>query len=177
MPTGWSTLKTYVIIHEQVGGVTNGRFDVEVRSSLGRKVVMTPPPHVSGMLVDVLDPYLVGVAHGQIPAVVNPNTFWGILDWKKRDDCSLAPTIFRTTAGVRRRIATVEMAQVMDFPVCRTERMKETDLSLLIDGDVPGRVIQGAIHFLARWKLRIETPPLVKRYIEDSEEQPTSQRA
>ena len=69
------------------------------------------------------------------------------------------------------------MAQVMDFPVCRTKRMKEIDLCLLIDGDVPGKVIQGAIYFLVQWKSRIETSLSVKRSIEDSEEQPTSKQA
>ena len=139
--------------------------------------MLTPPPHVSEMLVDVLDPRLVGTSLGQIPALNEPNTFRGILDWKKRDDCILAPTIYSTSEGVRRRITAVEMAQVMDFPVCRTERMKETDLRLLIDGDVPGKVIQGAIYFLVQWKSGIETPMLVKRSLEDSEEQLTSKRA
>ena len=89
----------------------------------------------------------------------------------------MAPTIYSTTEGVKRKITTVEMAQVMDFPVCRTERMKETDLRLLIDGNVPGKVIQGAIYFLVQWKSGIETPMLVKRSLEDLEEQPTSKRA
>ena len=80
MPTGWSTVETYVIQHEQVGGVTNGRFTVEVRSFLGCKVAMTPTPHVSGMLVDVLDLLLVGTALCQILALDELNTFRGILD-------------------------------------------------------------------------------------------------
>ena len=54
---------------------------------------------------------------------------------------------YSTTEGVRRKIATVKMAQVMDFPVCCTEQMKETDLRLLIEGDVPGKVIQAAVYF------------------------------
>ena len=39
----------------QVGGVTNRRFNVEVCGVLALKLMMTPPPHVSRMLVDVLD--------------------------------------------------------------------------------------------------------------------------
>ena len=138
---------------------------------------MSPPPHVSGMLIDVLDPQIYGCPHGQIPAEGEPNTFRGLLDWKKRNDSILAPTIYSATAGVQRKITTLEMAQVMDFPVCRTEQMKETDLRLLIDGDVPGKVIQGAIYFLAQWKTGIETPLPVKRSLDDSEDQPTSKRA
>ena len=52
----------------------NGRFNIEVRSFLGRKVAMTPPPHVSGMLVDVLDPCL----HG-IPTDLTPVRSWASL--------------------------------------------------------------------------------------------------
>ena len=136
---------------------------------------MTPPPHVSGMLVDVLDPRLHGSPIDRIPVVGEPNTFRGILDWKKREGSILAPTVFSKTGGVRRNLTTNEMAQVMDFPVCRTERMKETDLRLLIDGDVPGKVIQGAIYFLAQWNTGIETPTRVKRSIEELE-QPSNKR-
>ena len=70
-----------------------------------------------------------------------------------------------------RKTTTVEMAQVMDFLVCRTEKMKETDVRLLIDGNVPGTVIQAAIYFLARWNLMITTPSRMKRSREASEVQ------
>ena len=103
------------------------------------------------MLVDVLDPRGRGCPqHGRITLPDEPNTFSGILEWKKRDDSILAPTIYSKTEGVMRRITTVEMAQVMDFPVCHTEQMKETELRLLIDGDIPGKVIQAAIYFSAQ---------------------------
>ena len=136
---------------------------------------MTPPPHVLGMLVDVLDPRVPGASTNLTPVVGEPNTFQGILDWRKREGSILAPTVFSKTGGVRRNLTTNEMAQVMDFPVCRTERMKETDLSLLIDGDVPGKVIQGAIYFLAQWNSGIETPLRVKRSLEEWE-QPSNKR-
>ena len=131
---------------------------MEVHSFLGLKLLMTPLLHVSGMLVDVLDPQLPGCPkQHRIPVPDELNTFRGILDWKKKDDPILAPTIYSKTEGVKRKITTVEMAQVMDFSVCLTERMKGTNVRLLIEGDVQGKVIQGAIHFLARWNLRIKT--------------------
>ena len=133
MLIGWSTVEMYVIQHEQVPEITNGRFNVEVCSFMGWKVVQTPPPHVSEILVDVLYPWIEGCAHRQIPAIDEHNTFWGILDWNKKDDSILAPTIYRTTEGFRQEITTVEMAQVMDFPFFCTDQMKETDLRMYMD--------------------------------------------
>ena len=65
---------------------------------------------MSGILIDVLDPRLVGAAHGQIPALEGSNKFRGIFDWNKKDDSILAPTIYSKTEGVKRKITTVEMA-------------------------------------------------------------------
>ena len=102
--------------------MTNGRFKVEVWGLSGLELVLTHPPNVSGMLVDVLDPRERGCPkHSRIPLPDEPNTFHGILEWRKRDDSILAPTIYSKTEGVMRRITTVEMAQVIDIPVCRTE--------------------------------------------------------
>lgn len=69
------------------------------------------------------------------------NTFRKILDWKKKDNPILAPTIYSTTEGVMHKTTTVEIAQVIEFSVCPTEQMEETNLHLLIDKDVPGKVI------------------------------------
>ena len=82
---------------------------------------MTPPPHVSGILVDVLDPCVHSVSTNLSPVVGEPNTVRGILDWRKQDDSILTPTIFSVTGGVKQKFTTNKMAQVMDFPVCRTE--------------------------------------------------------
>ena len=60
MSKGWSTLRTYYIQHDWVGGVTNRRFNVKICSFLGWKLLMTPPPNVSGMLVNLLDPRTIG---------------------------------------------------------------------------------------------------------------------
>ena len=79
MPQGWSTVRTDFIQHDQVGEVTNGRFNVEVYSFLGR-----PPPHVSEMLVNVVDPQVHGRPQRRIPVPDKPNTFRVILDWKKK---------------------------------------------------------------------------------------------
>ena len=154
-----------------------GALELKVWGLSGLELALTHPPHVSGMLVDILDPReSKRSSRGRIPLPDEPNTFRGILKWKKRDDSILAPTIYSKTEGVMRRITTVEMAQVMDFPVCHTERMKETDVRLLIDGDVPGKFIQAAIYFVARWNLMITTPSRVKRSREVSEVQVISKR-
>ena len=101
MPKGRSTVRMYDICHNEVGGVTNGRFKVEFHGLSGLKLVMTSPPHVSGMLVDVLDPLEIGCPqHGRIPLPEKLNTFCGLLDWRKRNDHILAPTIYSKTEGV-----------------------------------------------------------------------------
>ena len=79
------------------------------------------------MLVDVLDPKVQSSSRKQrtpLPGI--PKTFHGILDWKKKDDTILASTIYSPTEGIIRKFTTVEMAHVIDFPVCPTEGMKET---------------------------------------------------
>ena len=55
MLEGWSTTRTYNIHYNEVGGVTNGYFKVEVRGVSGLKLLMTPSSHVLGMLVDALE--------------------------------------------------------------------------------------------------------------------------
>ena len=49
------------------------------------KLLMTSLPHVSGMLVNVLDPQLTGCPkQHRILVPDKPNNFRGILDWKKK---------------------------------------------------------------------------------------------
>ena len=148
MPKGWSELRRYFKTHDEVGGVTNGQFQIEVRSIVRMDVPLLELPHVSGLLGDTLDPTVNGSSTSRTPLLVEINTFRGLLDWSKRRDFILAPTIYHKTHGVNRNIAPTEMALVMDLPVCRTERMMESDLFLLIDYVIPGKVVQSAIHIL-----------------------------
>ena len=133
---------------------------------------MTPSQHVAGMLVNVLEPKDKGRSSKLTPLPGEPNTFLAILDWEKKYDIVLAPTIYSLTGGVMHKITTVGMAQVMDFPVCCTEQLDETDVRLLIDDNSLGKDIQAAIFFFSRWNLTIKALTLVKRSMEDSEGQP-----
>ena len=142
MPEGWYEVRRYAESHDNVGGVTNGQFQIKVRSVVGMEVPLLESPHVSGLLGDVLDPKVVGLSTSRTPSEGEINTFRGLLDWNKMQGYILAPTIYHKIHGVDRKITPTEMGLVMDLPVCRTERMKESDLGLLTDYVIPGKVVQ-----------------------------------
>ena len=137
--------------------------------------------HASALLVDVLDPKVSGLSTLRIPLEGEINTFRGLLDWNKRKGYILVPTIYKKenkTHGVDRMITPTEMGLVMDLPVCRTEQMKESDLGLLTDYVIPGKVVQSAIHFLSNWDSDCEQPSSVKRLMEEAGDgnQPVTKR-
>ena len=106
-------------------------------------------PHVSGLIGNALDPTVNGSSTSRTPLPNEINPFQGLLDWSKERDLILAPTIYHKTYGVNQKITPTEMALVMDLPVCRIDQMMESDLLLLTDYVIPGKVVQSAIHFLS----------------------------
>lgn len=55
--------------------------------------------------------------------------------------------------------------------------MNETQLRLLIENNIPGKVIQVAIFFLLSWNLTIEATKAVKSVIKEFEDQSSAKRA
>ena len=81
MPEGWYNIKTYNIHHHKVGGITNSYFKINAPGISGLKLLMTPSPHVSAMLVDVFDPNVEICKRKQgTPLPEESNKFYGILD-------------------------------------------------------------------------------------------------
>ena len=66
MPEGWSKVRRYLNTHDEVGGVTNGRFQIKVRSIAGVDIPRLDCLHVLGLLGDVLDPTVLLNAEGPI---------------------------------------------------------------------------------------------------------------
>ena len=156
--------------HDKVGGVTNSRFEIEVRSVLEADIPLLESQHVSGLLGDALDPTVKSFLKLRTLLPEEINTFRGILDWQEKDNLILAPTIYHKTQVVMRKITPTKMALVTDFPVCRTKRMIEAELRRLIDHGIPGKVIQSAIYFLTSWNTAIEVLSYVKKMLEEAGE-------
>ena len=50
LPPGWKVSHSYNVRHNTVGGVTDGKFYVEVRSVVGIKLARLPVSHVAKAL-------------------------------------------------------------------------------------------------------------------------------
>ena len=152
LPDGWVEKCTYSIHHHEVGGVTDGEFQVEIRSNNCMHAI-TPiaQPSVSGKLGEALDNMQSG------RDVVKPennqiNSSCGLLEWGNRSGRIHTTSIFRPGRGVIRSMLAKEKARVLDFPDTRTNRMIEDDLNLLIENEVPGKVIVASMYFLTAWR-------------------------
>ena len=73
----------YTVRHNEVGGVTNGKFCVEVRSVLGIELSRLPASHVAGVLGEALEDLTSGHAV-DLPTSGELNSFRGILSWAQQ---------------------------------------------------------------------------------------------
>jgi hypothetical protein len=153
LPVGWKGYTSYTLCHTSLGGVTNGRFLVEVRTrSIPKRSVQLAPPSVSGKLGEAL--YMKeGGQNVPIGDIGELNTASGILDWRhmKKGGKVKTPLIYYKIGWVERSMSVQEMARVLDFPVARTSRMTDKQLKILTDREIPGKVITASIFSLSTW--------------------------
>jgi hypothetical protein len=142
-----------------LGGVTNGRFMVEVRTrSIPTRPVQLIPPSVLGKLGVALSMKEGG---RNVPIRDNGelNTASGILDWRhmKKGGKVKTPSIYYKIGGVERSMSVQEIARVLDFPGTRTSRMTDKQIKILTDSEIPGKVITASIFFLTTWNKELRT--------------------
>ena len=94
LPEGWTQEADYSLAHNEVGGVTDGRFTIETRSK-GTVQSTAPrrPPSVSGKLGEALDATNSG-APAPFPIKDAVNTSQGIVEWTKRNDMIQTVSVF-----------------------------------------------------------------------------------
>ena len=115
LPRGWLDSHRYLIVHQEVGGVTDGKFDVEIRTIIGTSLDLRSAPSVSGILGEAMDSMIPGRVTAA-PKAGQANTCRGILKWNDRYKPVIASSVFVPGMGVKRKITEKEMASRTTFP-------------------------------------------------------------
>ena len=77
---GWKVSHSYNVHHNEVGGVTNGKYGEQVKSVLGIELSRLLASHVAEVLGKALNELTSGHAV-DLPTVSELNPVWGILYW------------------------------------------------------------------------------------------------
>ena len=130
LPDGWVQSTREEVQHDTVGGVTDGRFVIDVCTRRGVVWNSELPPTVTGKLGDALGKAVTEgkQVHCPHPREDEPNTWRGLLTWGKRRDVVVADSVFNKKGSVKRNITPKEWGRVLDFPECKTQRMTESEL-------------------------------------------------
>ena len=73
------------------------------------------------------------------------------MTWNERkDDVVVADSVFNKKGSVKRKITLKEWGRVLDFPECKTQRMTESELRLLKDVEIPGKIFYSALYPLSK---------------------------
>ena len=148
-PARWESCYQYDVSHHDVGGVTDGRFHVEVRARIGLSVERLPAPSVPAVLGEALSDVTSG---GQViskPEKNQSNSYRGILQWTSRTHTITASSIYHPDRALKRKITPKEMCRIFDYPTNRTGIMTDQQIKILTSTDKPGKVVQDAIYFLS----------------------------
>ena len=109
LPPAWKISHSHIVRHDEVGGVTNGKFEVEVRSLVGIELSHRPVSHVAGALGEALDELTPG-CRVDLPIAGALNSFRGVLSWAQRKKgCVIAKCVFHPGGAVRRKVSNQEM--------------------------------------------------------------------
>jgi hypothetical protein len=116
------------------------------------KVILTIyPPDVSAKLGSALGGLENGREVDKPPEEGKPNSAAGILDWKSRSGDIHTTTVFRPGKGVIRKMTVREKGRVLDFPDTQTMRMTDEEINILIESEIPGKVVTVSLYFLTTW--------------------------
>ena len=93
-------------------------------------------------LAQVVDPTVGGkkfclgeeVSKGQL------NSYKGLLEWKKRFEKVIVPTVYFKQDWVHRQLEEKELVNVLDAPGSRTTDMDTTSKKLLFNLKIPGKI-------------------------------------
>lgn len=155
-PPGWTFRREHVH-HEQLGGVTNGVFEVWIglRMDIGSLEWDAKTEAISNWLAQVIDPTLQG-KRIQVEDRPMLNSAKGRLDWKNRWGLVKVPTVFSRIEWVQRALSLKEMANALDLPGPRIRRMQPDELRQLTRIEMPGKVV---VHLLKGFKQKEAAKP------------------
>jgi hypothetical protein len=173
----WTTSHT-TLSHQDVGGVTNGSFEVFFARHFDLKedIEFRRREAAPAKLRHVLDPTVSGGIKCGIPSndsVPLGQSMDGLLHWGRRFHNVESPTVFSKTQWVRRRLTSKELVSVLDLPV---DRMKDIDRDLLVRKlAVPGKVRARVMEEVREWiapQLACLKRPLVRTFAEAPRKRP-----
>lgn len=148
-PVGWEIIMSQVG-HDEVGGVTNGRFvlGVAIRKGQSMFTFQLEKDRASNSLKQVLNPRERGrLMKGKTELVQNSktNTPSGLLDWKRRRGQVLAPSVYSTTDLVQRVLTEVELASALDAPAHLTQDKSNVERinTVLVPGKIISHLLDG----------------------------------
>ena len=149
-PEGWE-YGSYILKHNAIGGVTNQSYLVRWRIRPGcRKPVFSFPPNPSNC---TLKRCLVGATLKGAQAAEPPenklNTEKGLMMRSKMSEDVVVRSVFGS--WMKRKLSTQEQANILDFPVDRAVEMTDEELLVLIEKEIPGKVLTAASWFLKEW--------------------------
>jgi hypothetical protein len=148
-PKEWWSCQTQTLSHAELGGVTDGVFQVHLASnifwpaSVSSTVRIASPP---AKLKNFLDGSIQG-SRCPIPkeksAPLGQDTN-GLLLWERRGYMVEAPTVYSKEQWVRRRLASKELCAVLDVPrdILKEKECKTLLLSMKIPGKVRAHVVE-----------------------------------
>ena len=122
-----------MIFTQRSRGVSNGKFQVLIQARECIEADWSLPLGVSATLLDALDPTTQGYFNSPrlpLPKEGQPGTFRGLLEWRRRDEEIIAPTVYHDGA-LMRQMSVREKGNALNIPVDRAEEMTESNLELL----------------------------------------------
>ena len=100
----WELSYQYDVSHNEVGGVIDGKFHVEVCAGIGWPVERLRAPRVSAVLGKALSDTTSGRQETSKPKADQPNSYRGILQWKARACMIIAYSFFHRDGAVERKL-------------------------------------------------------------------------
>eukprot|EP00978_Attheya_sp_CCMP212_P008743 scaffold20529_cov53-Attheya_sp.AAC.4 len=115
---GW-TLGNAAYNHEKLGGLTNLTSTSRMawrKEFYDRNQAFSPDPTVTGTLHRVIDPTVSGRQVDPPFDRTELQVAGGLLDWKRRSEEVVVPTVFSKSKWVKRRLLPKELGSALDIP-------------------------------------------------------------
>jgi hypothetical protein len=148
-PKEWWVCNTLTLNHKELGGITNGTFQVHIAKNILAQLSMRATVQravIQPKFKDVLDATVRGI-RCPIPSLEKAplgQDNQGLLQWEKRSHNVEAPTVFSSKFWVRRRLSPKELCAVLDVPrdILKEERGKDLLRDMAIPGKVRAQIIE-----------------------------------
>ena len=162
LPSGWK-LESRSLSHTELGGVTNGIFRCRVARRNEAPDLLWPsdPLAVSSYLRQVIDPTLGGPLEETRPDLEHRdlNTASGLLDWNKRFDKVLVPTVYSKEKWARRKLHAKELLSALDVPAEVQGKITGGIVNHFMDMQTPGKILTHVLRVILGERMDKKRPP------------------